>query len=95
MIRGKHLLGVIAGALLPVALTWATAGAANTGDPHWIEIRQNQLVVTAAFPDCDNGLLTIRGFYFEEPGYPISVSLEVFDYRGEACNAPGTAGVGA
>ncbi len=35
------------------------------------------MLVTAAFPACDNGLLTIRGHYFEETDFPIGVSLEL------------------
>ena len=77
MTRRKQLYGVFAGALLPVALTWATAGAINEGDPRWVEIRQNQLLITATIPDCDNNWLMIHGFYFEEAGFPIDVSLEL------------------
>ena len=72
----SQLLAVLAGALLPVALAWVTTGAAN-GDPRWREIRRHQLVVVSAFPDCRNNLITIRGFYFEVPNFPIRVSLEL------------------
>ena len=77
MSRGKQLFGAMAGAVLPVAVTWATVAAANNGDLTRMEIRQHQLVISSAFPDCDNHLMTIRGFYFDRPGFPIEVSLEL------------------
>ena len=78
MSRRKQLWGVVVGGLFPVALTWATAGAINIEDP-W-EIREHQVLITAAIPDCPgplmDGVLAIHGFYFDEPPY-IAVTLEL------------------
>ena len=76
MTRGRRLCGVITGALLPVALTWVAASATTSEDP-WEKFRENQLLVTAAIPDCDAGILTIHGFYFAESALFIDVSLEL------------------
>ena len=54
----------MAGALLPVALSWVTAGATNNED--------EQLLIIAAIPDCSGNRLTIHGVHFEEP---LQVSL--------------------
>jgi hypothetical protein len=76
MKRAKSYLAVVVGAFLPVALAAGTIAAAGSGDPHWVDIRKHQLVVSSVFPDCENNLMTIRGFYFEEPGEEILVALD-------------------
>lgn len=76
----RGLMAVIAGALLPVALTWATMGAAV--DPQ-AELREKQLIITTAIPDCNTELMVIRGFYFVvNDGDPIDVSLELIPAEG-------------
>ena len=79
MSRRKQLWGVVVGGLFPVALTWATAGAINIEDP-W-EIREHQVLITAAIPDCPgplmDGVLAIHGFYFDEPPCPVSPATPV------------------
>ena len=60
MTRRRNLLGILVGALTPVALSLTIAGATSESYPRWVEIRQNQLRISAAFTDCENGLITFR-----------------------------------
>ena len=65
--------------VVPTAFAAGTAMSAATGDPDWVRIRQHQLLITAAFPDCRSAspTMTIHGFYFEEAGFPLTVALEL------------------
>lgn len=60
----------MAGALLPVALTWPTAGAANN--------EGEQLLIIGAIPDCSGNRLTIHGVHFEEP-LEVTLGLVLLD----------------